>query len=384
MQVNPQRIALGIINQDRRYLSRAITLTESTRPEHAQLIGEIIRDAKKMVSEKYKQEYLQLQKETTVSANSHFGNDDFVKIKPRIAITGPPGVGKSSAIEVLGMHLIENLKKSVGVLAVDPSDAERGGSILGDKTRMERLSNNPHAFVRPSPTRGALGGVTARAWEALEVFEAAQFDFTIIETVGVGQSEIEAKNLCDLFVLLVPPLGGDELQGVKRGIVQAADIIVVTKADPGTPQEALAEQACSYHRRAASIMNITAATGDDCTKHPRQTDVLMMSAKANMGVDKLADAISEKFKEREEAGLIHSARQRQRLKHFKTFFEQAVVDVARARLEEQGMYEVFENKVASHRLTPREAGMEALKKIGFDTDYHNVVIERESKSNEKK
>lgn len=359
MQVQPSRIAQGILNKERRYLSRAITLTESTRPEHTQIIGQVLREVTEMLKQK---------KFLVASDSANQQHDAHVKPKPRVAFTGPPGVGKSCLIESFGMFCVDKLKKSVGVLAVDPSDAERGGSILGDKTRMEQLSNHPMAFVRPSPSRGALGGVTARAWEALEVFEAAQFDFTIVETVGVGQSEIEAKHLSDLFVLLVPPLGGDDLQGVKRGIVQAADIIVVTKADPGSPQQALAEQAVNFYKRAASLLNITSASAD-CTKHPRQTEVLSVSSTHNLGMDKLAELILEKFDEKDRAGLISSTRQQQRLKHFKSFFEQAVIDVARARLEQEGMFEVFENKVASHRLTPREAGTEALKRLGFYAEY---------------
>jgi LAO/AO transport system kinase len=363
MHVPPTRIAQGIIDREVRYLSRAITLTESTRPEHTKVIGDVLREVKAKIS----------------SDASLVETKNFVLANhPRIAVSGPPGVGKSCLLESLGMHCVEKLKKSVGILAVDPSDAERGGSILGDKTRMERLSHHPNAFVRPSPSRGALGGVTARAWEALEVFEAAKFDFTFVETVGVGQSEIEAKNLTDIFVLLVPPLGGDDLQGVKRGIVQAADIIVVTKADPDTPQQALAEQAVAFYRRAAAMMNLSAS--QDCTKHARQTEVLSVSSKTGAGIDKLADVLLQKFKEKDEAGLVTLGRQQQRLKHFKSYFEQAVIDVAKARLDQEGMFEAFENSVATHRLTPREAGNEALKRLGFYKDFLNG----ESKSAVKK
>jgi len=148
----------------------------------------------------------------------------------RVGISGAPGAGKSSLIEALGTFLIKQGHK-VAVLVVDPSSPVSKGSILGDKTRMPSLSKDPRAFVRPSPSRGMLGGVAPNSENVMKVFEAAGFDIVIVETVGVGQSEVAVADLVDTFVLLVPPASGDELQGVKKGIVELAHIVVVTKHD---------------------------------------------------------------------------------------------------------------------------------------------------------
>jgi LAO/AO transport system kinase len=186
---------------DRRALARAITLVESARPDHrAEALA--LLDALRAP----KREAL------------------------RIGLSGTPGVGKSTFIEAFGLMLTgQGLK--VAVLAVDPSSARSGGSILGDKTRMERLSRDPCAFIRPSPSQTQLGGVARRTREAVALCEAAGFDVVLIETVGVGQSETVVADLSDLFLLLLAPAGGDELQGVKRGIMEMADLILVNKAD---------------------------------------------------------------------------------------------------------------------------------------------------------
>ena len=186
---------------DRRALARAITLIESAREDHkaeAQaLLEQLLPDTGKAV---------------------------------RIGISGPPGVGKSTFIEAFGLYLTA-IDKRLAVLAVDPSSALSGGSILGDKTRMEHLAREPGVFIRPSPAAGALGGVAHRTREAMLACEAAGFDVVLIETVGVGQSEAAVADLVDLFALLVQPGGGDDLQGIKRGVMELADLIIVTKAD---------------------------------------------------------------------------------------------------------------------------------------------------------
>ncbi|MBF9030223.1 methylmalonyl Co-A mutase-associated GTPase MeaB [Rhodobacterales bacterium HKCCE3408] len=196
-----QALAARIVAGDRRALARAVTLVESTRPDHrseAAALMEALRGADREAL--------------------------------RIGLSGTPGVGKSSFIETFGLMLIgQGLR--VAVLAVDPSSARSGGSILGDKTRMERLSRERNAFIRPSPSATHLGGVARRTREAVALCEAAGFDVVLIETVGVGQSETMVAQMCDLFVLLLAPAGGDELQGVKRGIMEMADLILVNKAD---------------------------------------------------------------------------------------------------------------------------------------------------------
>jgi LAO/AO transport system kinase len=186
---------------DRRALARAITLVESTRGDHRD-------DAVALLDELLA---------STGSAR-------------RAGISGAPGAGKSTFIEALGLHLVDR-GHQVAVLAVDPTSTRTGGSILGDKTRMEELSRRPEAFIRPSPSGGTLGGVARRTREAMLVAEAAGFDVVLVETVGVGQSEVAVAGMVDVFCLLLAPGAGDELQGVKRGIVELADVVVVNKAD---------------------------------------------------------------------------------------------------------------------------------------------------------
>lgn len=196
-----ETLATAILAGDRRALARAITLVESARADHrAQAVALLDRLA------------------------------GAGRRALRIGLSGTPGVGKSTFIESFGMMLVAQGFR-VAVLAVDPSSARSGGSILGDKTRMERLSRAPGAFIRPSPSQAELGGVARRSREAVALCEAAGFDVVLIETVGVGQSETMVAGMADLFVLLLAPAGGDELQGVKRGIMEMADLILVNKAD---------------------------------------------------------------------------------------------------------------------------------------------------------
>lgn len=194
-------LADAVAAGDRRALARAITLVESTKPAH------------------------RLAAESLLDRLATTGREAI-----RIGLSGTPGVGKSTFIESFGLMLIEAGLR-VAVLAVDPSSTRTGGSILGDKTRMERLSRDPNAYIRPSPSQSHLGGVARRTREAVALCEAAGFDIVLIETVGVGQSETVVAELSDVFLLLLAPAGGDELQGVKRGIMEAADIILVNKAD---------------------------------------------------------------------------------------------------------------------------------------------------------
>ncbi|MGO4851540.1 methylmalonyl Co-A mutase-associated GTPase MeaB [Phaeovulum sp. W22_SRMD_FR3] len=198
-----------LLNGDRRALARAITLVESGRVDH------------------------RAQATALLAALAPAGRQAL-----RIGLSGTPGVGKSTFIEAFGLHLTgQGLR--VAVLAVDPSSARSGGSILGDKTRMEHLSRDPRAFIRPSPSQTHLGGVARRTREAVSLCEAAGFDVVLIETVGVGQSETLVAEMADLFILLLAPAGGDELQGVKRGIMEMADLILVNKADGDLKSAAL-------------------------------------------------------------------------------------------------------------------------------------------------
>ncbi len=201
MNADVAKLAGGVRDGNRRALARAITLVESTRKDHREVAIELL-------------ELLATDRPRTI----------------RIGISGVPGVGKSTFIEAFGLHVIDSGHR-VAVLSVDPSSAISGGSILGDKTRMEKLSANIAAFIRPSPSGQTLGGVARRSREAMMVCEAAGFDVVIIETVGVGQSETAVAEMTDMFLLLLLPAAGDELQGIKRGIIELADLIMVNKAD---------------------------------------------------------------------------------------------------------------------------------------------------------
>jgi len=192
----------GVLSGDRAILGRAITLVESTRPADQELAEQILE-----------------------ACLPHTGNSI------RVGITGIPGAGKSTLIEVLGMLLIREHSKTVAVLAVDPSSQISGGSILGDKTRMASLAASDKAFIRPSPSRGSLGGVAQRTREAMLLCEAAGYGTIIVETVGVGQSEVAVHDMVDFFLLLMLPGAGDELQGMKRGVMELADLVAINKAD---------------------------------------------------------------------------------------------------------------------------------------------------------
>ena len=211
-----------ILKGERRALARAITLVESGREDHRAQATELLT---------------QLAKSNRQSL--------------RIGLSGTPGVGKSTFIESFGMMLIEQGLR-VAVLAVDPSSTRSGGSILGDKTRMERLSREKNAFIRPSPSQSHLGGVARRTREAIALCEAAAFDVVLIETVGVGQSETVVSEMSDVFLLLLAPAGGDELQGVKRGIMEMADIILVNKADGDL--KATATRTCADYAGALRLL----------------------------------------------------------------------------------------------------------------------------------
>ena len=211
----------GVLRGDRAILARAITLVESERPEDAEAAAALL-DAV-----------------LPQAGRSH-----------RVGITGVPGVGKSTFIDALGMHLVHDRGERVAVLSVDPSSPISGGSILGDKTRMERLALEEAAYIRPSPARGVLGGVARRTRETILLCEAAGYGTILVETVGVGQSETAVRSMTDFFLLLLLPGAGDELQGIKRGIIEMVDAIAINKADgemQGRAEQARAEYRAALH-----------------------------------------------------------------------------------------------------------------------------------------
>ena len=253
MQTSPEELAERIGQGDRRALAKGITLVESTRPDHRDQAAALLE-----------------------LIMPHTGDSI------RLGISGVPGVGKSTFIESFGNHVIDQGHR-VAVLAVDPTSALSGGSILGDKTRMESLSRNADAFIRPSPAGQTLGGVTRRTRETLLLCEAAGFDVIIVETVGVGQSETAVAQMTDMFLLLLLPGGGDELQGIKRGIMELADLILVNKADGD--QQAAAERTVADYRTAVHFL------------HPRsrhwQVQVQPLSALRGRGVDEVWQTVEE-------------------------------------------------------------------------------------------
>jgi LAO/AO transport system kinase len=282
----------GVLGRDagvqRRALAKAITLIESTRADHRPAADALL-DA----------------------LLPHTGGS------LRLGLSGVPGVGKSTLIEALGLHLIEQGHR-VAVLAVDPSSSVSGGSILGDKTRMEKLSVHPSAFVRPSPTGGALGGVAEHTREALLLTEAAGFDIVIVETVGVGQSETAVAGMTDLFVLLQLPNAGDDLQAIKRGVMELADLVAINKADL---DDAAATRAMA---QITSALRIFALHGAHGRGEAGAAPVVKLSALKAEGLAAFWQTVQAEVGRRRASGAFEVRRQAQR--------EAWLWDVVRSRL----------------------------------------------------
>ena len=270
MTVDAKTLASEIIAGSRVALAKGITLVESTRTDHRIAAEHLLST---------------LIKKTGGSI--------------RIAISGPPGVGKSTFIEALGLYLVSKGKK-LAVLAIDPSSPITGGSILGDKTRMEDLAKSDLCFIRPSPSSGALGGVSKHTRESLLLCEAAGFEVIFVETVGIGQSEYMAASMTDIFIQLHQPFSGDELQGIKKGVMELADLIAVTKAD-GESKSAAAI-ACKDLERALSLIK----SHDDA-----KVDVLPVSSREGIGIEQTWNKIEALYKQRLKSGAIESKRRLQ-------------------------------------------------------------------------
>jgi LAO/AO transport system kinase len=268
--------AAALLNGDRRALARAITLVESTkladREKAERLLAAVLPHTDKAV---------------------------------RLGISGAPGAGKSTFIEAFGTYLTgQGLK--IAVLAVDPSSRRSGGSILGDKTRMEKLARDPNAFIRPSPAGTTLGGVARRTREAMLLTEAAGFDVVIVETVGVGQSETAVSEMVDLFVLLLSPGGGDDLQGIKRGVMELADLALVTKADGDL--KAAASRAAADYRNALHLMR---------PKYPKLSpQVMQVSSVEGLGIADAWHAMKDLHDKLEKRGHLKHLRENQSKRWF--------------------------------------------------------------------
>jgi LAO/AO transport system kinase len=313
-------LADAIRNGDRAAIPRAITLLESTRADHReqaqQLLLELLPD----------------------SGNAH-----------RVGITGVPGVGKSTTIEALGMHLIEQGHR-VAVLAVDPSSTRTGGSILGDKTRMARLAVHPDAYVRPSPTSGTLGGVAKATRETIVLLEAAGFDVILVETVGVGQSEVAVANMVDTFLLLTLARAGDGLQGIKKGVLELADIVVVNKADG----KHLADAKAAARELSSAIRLI----------YPRETlwrpPVLTMSATEGTGLAEMWETVERHQKVLTEAGEFDTRRRAQQVDWTWQMVRDTVLDGVLSNPAVRKIRAEVESQVKAGELTPALAAQQIL------------------------
>lgn len=284
-ELSPKALAETVLAGDRAALSRAITLIESNAPSHRPAARELLH---------------------LLSAHSGKAR--------RVGISGVPGAGKSTFIEALGNHLCD-LGHRVAVLAVDPSSSLTGGSILGDKTRMELLSRRPECFIRPSPSGGALGGVTRKTRETILACEAAGYDLILVETVGVGQSEIAVRAMVDCFLLLLIAGAGDELQGMKKGIFEIADLVVVNKADGENKPRALATRA-EFERVLHFLSPATPGWA---------TPVLTASALHKENIDAVWQSVDDYFRHVEVDGQLRARRNEQNLAWWRGLVEQELL-----------------------------------------------------------
>lgn len=282
----------------------------------------------------------------------------------RIGITGVPGVGKSTFIEKFGQHVIEQGKK-IAVLTVDPSSQLSRGSILGDKTRMEELSKNPNAFIRPSPSGNVLGGVANRTYEVILLCEAAGFEIILIETVGVGQSEINVKTITDFFLLLMLAGAGDELQSIKKGVTEMADAIVITKADGDNLKSAIA--AMSFYQQGLQFLS----TASSVWWSPK---VLVASALTGMGIDEVWKLILSYKDQAKTSGFFSHNRSRQNTSRFKNQFEQMLFSDFIQYKNLQQKFSNLEKQVADEKISAHTAAENMLRA------YHQAIQETKSKS----
>ena len=311
---------------DRVALGRAITLVESTRP----------------------QDQLRAQK-LLEALLPHTGKSI------RIGISGVPGAGKSTLIDQLGINLIAKGHK-VAVLAVDPTSSRTGGSILGDKTRMGRLSMEASAFIRPSPAGTSLGGVTKTTRETIALAEAAGFNIVLVETVGVGQSETAVSDMVDVFVVVAIPGAGDELQGIKRGLLELADIIAVNKADSDNIERA--NRAATEYRTALHIL----AAG-----HPNwEPSVLTLSARDNLGLDVLWEKITERHAALVESGALMERRADQAISWMREIFEQRLLAAFKGSRRAARHVQALEDKVRAGEMTAAAAAGELGRLVGLN------------------
>lgn len=312
----------GILSGDRTILSRAITLVESSLPDHRDEISAVIE-----------------------RCLPHSGNS------VRIGVTGSPGAGKSTFIESLGLFIVGTGRK-LSVLTVDPSSARTKGSILGDKTRMEKLSTHPSAFIRPSPSAGITGGVARRTREAIILCEAAGFDTIIVETTGVGQSETTVNSLVDFFLLLMLAGSGDELQGIKRGIMEMADAVVITKADGNNVNQA--HRARELFNNALMLFPLPASG--------IRPQAFSCSALENKGIEEIWNTIAEHVSQTKKNGYFLERRKKQSVTGMYDAIAAYLQDSFYSDEKISALKEIIEKQVYEGKITPFKAAAELIDK----------------------
>jgi GTPase len=324
----PDEYVRGVREGARSWIARAITLVESTRPDHRALAQEVLAAL------------------TPDTGDAR-----------RVGITGVPGVGKSTFIDALGTSLTAAGHR-VAVLAVDPSSTRTGGSILGDKTRMQRLATDPHAFVRPSPTAGTLGGVARATREAMVVMEAAGYDVVLVETVGVGQSETAVAEMVDSFLFLTLARTGDQLQGIKKGVLELADVIVVNKADG--PDEMVARKAARELAGALRLLR-----GDE---RRRDIPVLTCSARDEVGLDAVWRRLVEHQDRLSATGELAERRRRQQVRWTWALVEDRLLTSLRGHPLVRSLAPELERQVAAGELPPGAAADRILEAFSGPSD----------------
>ncbi len=305
----------GVIERKRRMIAKTITLVESRNPEHEKFGNEIIE-----------------------SLLPHTGKSI------RVGISGVPGVGKSTFIESLGLQLIKQGKK-VAVLAVDPTSQISGGSILGDKTRMDKLSAETDAFIRPSPSSGTLGGVARKTRETMLICEAAGYDVILIETVGVGQSEVMVASMVDFFLVMMLPNAGDELQGIKKGIMEFADSIIINKYDIANEQSIKIAK-----RQYENVLHMLGSGDEDWTPQ-----VLLCSALKDKGIDEFWDTLQQHREAISKNGKLNEKRKHQRKEWMWNILQEGLMNMFKRNKTVSELTDTLEKRVLSGEATPTGA-----------------------------
>jgi LAO/AO transport system kinase len=325
--LTPDEYFAGVRGGDRAILARALTLIESSSPRHQPLAEDLL-----------------------TRLLPHTGQS------VRVGISGPPGVGKSTFIEALGLHLVGR-RLRVAVLAVDPSSGVSGGSILGDKTRMPRLAAHPSAYIRPSPSAGTLGGVARKTREAMLVCEAAGYNVVLIETVGVGQSETVVADMTDCFLALMLPGAGDELQGIKRGLLELVDVIAVNKADG--PARPAAELAAEQYRTALQSL---------AGRHDDPPAVLTCSALHQEGVDAVWGAVERRHARLIAGGKLAERRRRQDLRWLWALVEERLRQAVHSHPGVRAIRDDLERQVLAGAVPAAAAARRLLEAFSHPTD----------------